>query len=548
MAGRHAKVADARKRKVRWAYVGAFIIAATVALAGVRWIGGFAAGCDDSIELIVDAAPAIAPALTEYVEQELPKFEGDARCLRPEIRSTEPSAAAKQLASDDALDRPDIWIPDSTMWFERAKAAPDAGRSIATSPVVLATTESVAGENGWPERNPTWSELVGGSSVAGTPEPSTDIGAVFALMGIDGLKWNEIEQTKAIQGLTKSTFAEADDPYGHLPHGDADPTVATFPSSEQAVLLHNFGVKAGSERSVVASYPDTTTPWLDYPSVVLGGLEKERHEAAKALERAFESPAAVEILAKHGFRTPAGKLTGAAVADKRVRGDAGEPVRAPEEKSANVVLQQWATFTSAARMVVALDVSGSMAQAVPGTKFNRMQIAVSTVSEALKLLRPNTQLAFWEFSTERDGTKPYREIAPLQPMIRHVKDGLPDRIDDEITGPEGFTGLYDTTLAAFEKVQSGWDPAMLNLVLVVTDGQNEHPDGITKAKLLSELKGAVDEDKPTKVIFVGLGTEVDGKELSDIAKATAGQVHLSKDVKNARELFFTILRGLSSAP
>lgn len=554
MTGRHGKVGSSGKRRVWWPFAALFIAIAVAAVFAVRWVNDVndaATGCGQTIELAVDADPNIAPALTEFVETELPETTGEARCVRPEIRAVEPAAVADDLAASDTADG-HVWIPDSTLWLRRAGAVSDTvprqGTSIATSPVVLAATESTAEEAGWPERNPTWAELLGGSGVAGIPDPAGDTSAVFALLGIEGLAvWDTTQRTRAMQALTKRTFAVGEDPFAHLP-GGGDPVVAAFPASEQAVLRHNAmtRAKAGSERSVVAVYPaDKTATWLDYPLVVFDDIASEEHDAGLALLKALQGKAATKILAKHGFRDLGGNLAGPGAADNRARADAGAPPKTPSAKATNAALQRWATLLAAARMVVALDVSGSMEQVVPGTDATRMQIAITTVAEALRLLRPNTHLAFWEFSTGRDGKLPYQELAPWRPMLQHAAEGLPDKLGKLITGPEGATGLFDTTLAAVKEVQRGWDPAQLNLVLIVTDGKNEYPAGLTKRQAIKELREVVDPERPTRVIFVGLGTEVDNKELNDIAEATGGQVHLSPDVKQVRELFFTILRNLA---
>ncbi|WP_034275166.1 substrate-binding domain-containing protein [Haloechinothrix halophila] len=552
MAGRHSKAAaDARapKRKGLFTFASAFVVTTLVAVLAVRWITQAAESCGEETTFTVDADPSIAPALTEFVTEELPTLQGPARCVRPHIRAVKSHKVAGNVR--DKAERPDVWIPDSTLWLRRANAktaaVPSDGTSIASSPIVLASTENAASDAGWPERNPTWSELLSGTGIAGTPDPSRDTAAVLALMGIEKLAWNETERTKAMQLLTKNTFGTKGDPYRHLPDGGTDPIVASFPSSEQAVFHHNESTDAGSGTtgSVVAAYPEVPTAWLDYPFVVLEGTGAKQREAAFALQQALDKKAARTVMSRHGFRGSNRKLTGPGAADKRISADAGKPLDTPGAKAATKVLQKWATLSSAARLLVALDVSGSMEKMVPGTPLTRMQVAENVLSEAMRLLRPNTELTLWEFSTNRDGELPYREVAPWKPASQHIADGLPDKVDDLTSGPEGNTGLYDTTLAAVKEVKRGWDPAMLNLVLVVTDGKNYYENGLTREKLLAKLGKVADRSKPTPVIFVGLGTEIDGSELQDIAKATGGQVHVSEDIKKARELFYTVLQNMS---
>lgn len=545
MAGRHSKAGGA-PRAAWWLIVGLAGVS-LVAVLGIRWIGDGATGCDERIPLVVDAAPAVAPALTEFVRTGLPKAGGDAACLRPEIRAVAPAAVMDRLLESDPVDRPDLWVPDSSVWLSRTRATasvvPDRGPSIAASPIVLATTQRTADQAGWPERSPNWSDLLGGSSVTGIAQPASSADAALALLGIERLRWKALDRARAIQALTKHAFTEADNLFDHLPGGAAEPVLGVFPASEQAVVRHNSST-GDADRPVVAVYPEVPTPWLDYPAVVLARAD-ERRDAAAVLQHALRSPAAAKVFAEHGFRSPDGRLTGHAAADKRVRATVRERVPTPDAAAATGVLQRWATFASTARIAVAIDVSGSMAKRVPGTKITRMEVALRTLGQAIELLRPNTRLTLWEFSTNRDGNLPHREVAPWQSVLQHVRAGLPQGLPKVFSPPKGGTGLYDTTLAAFTEVQRGWDPAALNLVLILTDGNNQNPGGLTRERLMAELKSVVDPQRPTRLIYVGLGTDVDPKELRGIARATGGQVHLSPDITRTRDLFFTILRGLA---
>lgn len=550
MSGRHSTSGGRKKRSAVWAYLATFVLLAAGVGATFTWLDRPASGCAEVVELSVHAAPAIAPAVTEYVRHELPRSDSDARCVRPVVRARESSdvADARNFQAGSP-DRPDVWIPESSVWLGRARqhtdAVPDEGLSIASSPVVLAATEPIARAAGWPSVSPSWPKLLSRTGDAGTPDPSTNTASAFALMGLEALDMTEVQRGYTIQTLTRRSFSGTQDAFQHLPTAGADPAVSVFPTSEQAVLQHDGNFKPGEPCSVVAGYLKNHAPWLDYPSVVINGLEPIKREAAYALVRALREPAATAELTKHGFRDSAGNLSRTS-GDIRVRADAGPIVGPPNTGHFSKVLQSWATFASAARLVVALDVSGSMKQQVPGTPYTRMQVAGATVSEALNLLRANTQLTMWEFSTERDGKLPYRELAPWKPMQLHRADKLPQRIPQLISGPDGFTGLYDTTLAAYKEAREGWDPAMINLVLIVTDGQNDFPAGLTRKELLTELGALADPDKPLQLVFVGLGTDVNPTELKQIADVTGGQVHISPKISNARQLFFTILRGLSS--
>jgi ABC-type Fe3+ transport system substrate-binding protein len=79
----------------------------------------------------------------------------------------------------DGTERPDVWIPESTMWLQRAQDkgawnVPVSGTSIASSPVVLAVAESTATELGWPGKPLSWADLIGPNAkqlTVGFPDP-----------------------------------------------------------------------------------------------------------------------------------------------------------------------------------------------------------------------------------------------------------------------------------------------------------------------------------------------------------------------------------------
>ncbi|MEV0721027.1 substrate-binding domain-containing protein [Asanoa sp. NPDC050611] len=77
--------------------------------------------------------------------------------------SDSPATSPSGTAPQGAL--PDVWLPESTLWLRRARAAgayqvPEAGVSVASTPVVLALDERSARRLGWPGRALDWKTLV----------------------------------------------------------------------------------------------------------------------------------------------------------------------------------------------------------------------------------------------------------------------------------------------------------------------------------------------------------------------------------------------------
>ena len=71
------------------------------------------------------------------------------------MTAQEPLQTVGDLGALDAGAVPDVWVPDSSLWAARAGEAEleDAG-SMASSPVVLATSRAAADALGWTGRHP----------------------------------------------------------------------------------------------------------------------------------------------------------------------------------------------------------------------------------------------------------------------------------------------------------------------------------------------------------------------------------------------------------
>ena len=112
----------------------------------------------------------------------------------------------------------------------------------------------------------------------------------------------------------------------------------------------------------------------------------------------------------------------------------------------------------------------------------------------------------------------------------------------------GATGLYDSTLAAYASARKSWEQGRLNIVVVMTDGRNEDPSGISRAQLLAELGKLADPHRPLPIIFVGIGPEVDNADLQGIAAATGGQAFTTADPAKINDVFYAALSRLACQP
>ncbi len=126
---------------------------------------------------------------------------------------------------------------------------------------------------------------------------------------------------------------------------------------------------------------------------------------------------------------------------------AGAPVvLAPPAPTVLAAVQRsWDDLRKRARVLVILDVSGSMGENVEKAGQSRLELAKSAAAKAVQGFAGNDQLGLWVFSTQLDGNKPYVERVPVGPASSTVP-----RITGEIADlvPDGGTGLYATLRAA----------------------------------------------------------------------------------------------------
>ncbi|MER7334448.1 MULTISPECIES: substrate-binding and VWA domain-containing protein [unclassified Micromonospora] len=506
--------------------------------------------CVERVRLRVAAPPVVAPALDRIVRASV----GTQPCVSIAIQARESAAVAAEVAN--GADVADAWVPESTFWLRRARAAgafevPSQGTSVASTPVVLAVAEPAARRLGWPAKPLTWRSLIGPKARAvavGLPDPAADPAGVGAVLGVRGLAAGEQDPAGSaaavLRRLADRTFAP-DGAGSPLPAGGTGRSgrADAVATSEQAVLTHN--ALAGADK-LVAAYPEVAVPSLDLPYVVLPGAHGPAREAAARFLANLLTVEARDTLSGHGFRTAAG-FPPAMPRDGRLSVEVREPAPLPAEETVTEALTGWSGVQRSARILTVLDISGSMSARVPGSDETRLGATLKAAREGSGLLLDNSELGVWVFSTKVDGDRDYREILPVGPL-RTQRERLAQRLAAVRVKPEGGTGLYDTTLAAYRDARRHWTPGRINLVLVMTDGRDEDEDSIGRSRFLAELAGLQDPRRPLPIVFIGLGRDVDADELTSIAQITGGRVFRTDQPSGIRQIFFSALADLSCLP
>ncbi|MGA5304517.1 VWA domain-containing protein [Nucisporomicrobium flavum] len=543
--------------------------------------------CSGQIRLTVAAATEIAPAVDRAAQQWSSNgAEVNGTCVAVTVTGVNPAAMASTIALKHGVTLtglgaasksgiiPDVWIADSTTWLMRLRSeasgfVPTDGKSIATSPVVVAMPEPVAQSVGWPDRKLGWGDLLkrmttGNSLRTGIVNPTRDAAGLAGLLALGssagGGAQAKAQQVAALRALAAGSSSLRDDLMQKFPRStdaaDLASAVSAAPLSEEDVVAYN------AEKPVVplaALYLNPQPPSLDYPFAVMPEVDLTKSAAATGLREALQQPGFRDELAKVGLRAPDGtvgvgfaspigapKATPAATGAPS--GTEGTAAAGLDAGSINQALGSWAAITLPGRALAVFDVSGSMKTKVPTAgNLSRAEVTRRAASQGLALFDDQWAVGTWIFSTEMDGKKPYKQIVPITPLTSG-RSQLQASIGSIVPKDGGDTGLYDTALAAYRSVQDTWQAGRVNSVLLFTDGVNENKDGITRQTLINELKKAADPKRPVRMVIIGIGTGVDRNELEAITNATnAGGVFIAPDPAKISDIFLEAISSRSGA-
>ena len=550
--------------------------------------------------LNVGADPVAVPWLTalarSYTQAER---KVDGQCVVAQVRPLTLSQAQQALQPvpfPGAGTPPDVWVPESTTAAGLVRARPEnarvlrvAGTPIASSPVVFAAPADAIralAAKAPPNRTFQLSDLVklardprgwgqpgidrpdwGPIRFAWVDPATTALGASLVVAAVGGLTGTPPTQVRA------ATFTSTPAKLGMLSlvHAfDKAPATTTAllapvaKATTTAEVMEKVGVLALYEQDVwryngdspavqlQATYPLGGQLAADYPFIVPQAtwVDAGARSATADFRGWLLSPEVQARLGAYGLRKTDGtagpELT---AADRALSADPTPPVPPRAADGVTAARTGWRLLNKRVSLLGLFDVSGSMAEPVPGTNQSRLDVARSAAQTALAFFDERDALGLWEFSRELDGPKDYRVLVPLGIAARPV-NGFPDRRTASIAAyramvPRTATGLYDSILAAYRSTLANYRDGYVNTLVVITDGKNEDPGSITLPALLTELKKRYDPRRPVHIVTLAYGTGADPASLAQVAKATDGLQFSSPDPRNISEVFFTAVAALA---
>jgi len=545
-------------------------------------------GCTGSVRLTVAAATEIAPAVEQTAQRWIQDGANvNGTCVAVTVNPVSSATMAAAIAGEhkvtlnglgtapESVKVPDVWIADSSTWLLRLKQeapgfVPTDGKPVAQSPVVVAMPQPVAEGIGWPTKKLGWKDLLGQLTTStqlrtGITDPTRDATGLSGLLAL-GQAAGTGQQAQALKvgalkALAQSSSALRDDLLQKFPHSadanDIATSLSAAPLSEEDVITYN------SEKPPVplaALYLDPSPLALDYPYAIMPEVDLQKSAAATALHQQMQSATFKNALATAGLRAPDGSA-GSGFAPPTSAPEASPAISAGADKSAggaaasgpdagtlSQALGSWAAITLPGRVLAVFDVSGSMLKPVPTAGgATRAAVTQAAARGGLDLFDDKWAVGVWLFSTDMNGKKPYKEIVPISPLSS-ARGKLEASISQIKPKKNGNTGLYDTLLAAYQNVQDSWQPGKVNSVILFTDGVNENDEGISQTTLVAKLKSLNDPKRPVRVVIVGIGPEVNQKELETIVKPTAaGGVFIAPDPAKIGEIFLEAIATRTGA-
>ncbi|HUP69851.1 MAG TPA: extracellular solute-binding protein [Acidimicrobiales bacterium] len=527
------------------------------------------------------------------------------RCTFVRIQKKSSGAVATVLADgwrDEAAEgpRPVMWSPAASSWGaivnqrlavkNQPPIAPANARPFMLTPLVIAMPRPMAQALGHPTTPIGYADLIAlsqdpaGWGAKGHPEwgrfkfgktnPNFSTSALSATVAqyyaatakVRDLTLEDLENPKVdafIRAVESSVVHYGDITATFLNNwyrNDARGTSLTYVSAvaveEKSVIDYNRGDPDGitdpGERPrppkvpLVAIYPKEGTLFSDNPFYVLDApwVNAAEKKGARAFERFVQRPDNQRKVVGAGFR-PGNPAVAPGPPIATANGvDPAQPqttLGVPAPPVLVRLIEKWGEQRKAARVLIVLDVSGSMGDPA-GEGTTKLELARTAAISALGQFKAEDEVGLRIFSTDI-GPKEHPDYVDLVPIgrIDSNRELIRSKIADLI--PTSGTPLYTVAKDSYRQLKEGLDPNRINAVLLLTDGRNEDPrnddlDGTLKA-LREGNEGAT--VSPVRLFTVAYGSGADIGVLRRMAEATNAAAYDASDPTTIEKVFTAVV-------
>lgn len=553
----------------------------------------------EKIELLTDLAAT-------FNESENATVDGECVFVRPQSKASGGAMGLLLDGWDENTEgpRPVIWSPAASAWGSilnqrladdgREPMVPDESSQFMLTPLVIAMPEPMAQALGYPDTPIGWADIF---ALATDPQGWASVGHPewgpfrlgktnpnFSTSGLNAL----IAQTYAATGKTDGlTLEDLSDPevqafaqgiesavvhYGDITmtflnnwyRADQRGTALTYASAvaveEKSVIDYNQGNPDGvldpgeearpPEIPLVAVYPNEGTLYSDNPFFILEAdwVDRQQAEGARLFEEFVQQPENQERVLEFGFRPGNPEVTIGAPVDESNGVDPNQPqtlLQVPEPPVLVQLLENWDEQRKEARVMIVLDVSGSMGEdAQPGGGETKLELAKQAAIDALDEFKDDDIVGLRVFTDQMGWEGNFLDL--VEPgRIGDVREQL----KNEIRGlqPLNGTPLYEVSGESFNQMVEDYDPARINAIILLSDGVNDDGDRSDDPQQYQDLLALLEDTTqgensvPVRVFPIAYGADADLAALRGIAEASNAALYDASDPLTINKVFTAVV-------
>jgi Ca-activated chloride channel homolog len=512
-------------------------------------------------------------------------------------KSSGDAAAALVRGWDEHADGslPTVWAPVTSSWLriveqrlgtqDRRQLIPDDVGHVAAGPLVIAMPRPMANAMGWPDRQIGWRDLFAlaqdprGWGRYGHPEwgpfrlgktnPNFSTSGLNALIGeyyaatgtTSDLTTSAIAEPRVrrfVQGVESSVVHYGDISITFLQNlrraddaGHGLTYVSAVAIEEKSVWDYNQGNPTGDPATLgqqappatplVAVYPREGTIVNDHPYAVLDApwVTPDQRAVAADFLAYVQAPEQQARFQAAGFRdhrgAPGDVIT---QANGLLPSQPAATLPMPSPDVLDAIQRSWDDVRKRARVLLVIDVSGSMDGHVGSEGATKLELAKQAALDALSQFAPDDEVGLWIFSSDLppDGS-PWHELSPVSKLGPKV-----DALKEAIGGlaPQSGTALYRTVDDAVAHLGGSFDPKEINGVVVLTDGQNDYQEYSSIDPLIEHLAHQP-EGRTVRVFCIAYGEDADVDALRQISDASFGVTYDASDPATIEKVFAAVL-------
>lgn len=526
-------------------------------------------------------------------------------CAVVRIQRKSSGAAATALSDgwqDEAAEgpRPVIWSPSASSWGavvnqrladkNEPAVAPTNPRSFMLTPLVIAMPRPMAQALGWPDTPIGYADLLAlarnpeGWASKGHPEwgpfklgktnpnfstsaLSATVAQYYAATGktrdLTLEDVNRPEVTQFQQGVESAvvhygdiTLTFLNNWYRNDQRGTALTYVSAVAVEEKSVIDYNRGNPDGitdpGERPrpprvpLVAVYPKEGTLFSDNPFFVLDApwVTAAERSGAQRFERFVQQPVNQREILQFGFR-PGNPAVAVGAPVNRANGvDPAQPqttLGVPAPPVLVRLIERWGETRKGARVLLVMDVSGSMGEDT-GDGQTKLDLAKRAAIDALTQFKPDDEVGLRIFSTNMQKAEPqdYIDLVPIAP-IGSQRERMATAIEGLI--PREGTPLFTVARDSYQELKKNYDPALINAVLLLTDGRNEDQRNTDLQGTLAALRSGSEglSSTPVRLFTIAYGQNADKDVLKRMAEATNAAAYDASDPQTIANVFTAVV-------